>query len=373
MNCLWRRLASRSWGPHTYNHKELNYGNNLNELGKGHQVSDENAAQPTPGLQPLRCRTEDLIKRCLDSWPTKLCMINEYCFKPVEMQYQHRKLIQLFPVNWLTLRVHNFSVERSLLAWDMPTPHPSGCMSNETEPVECCPSFQIFYGYVSWVLHLSHRDQKVTSCLLILPLRSPLSSLNSSDLKVLSYSSWEEWSLRFFEQVVEWGWVRHTQCLGVPTSGTRALPLVGTQTSPCPSSSSLNFVPCQTHTHTHTCAHKNTHTTFLFPPATRTLLLQSLRWESSKNRLKWGFLFQIWLFKVKWLSKCLDAKALFCQDLALGCSVFWGFPGKAWDRDCCWSPSSHRVEASLSETLSPSKSQSTWGCILICLLLTTWI
>lgn len=39
--------ASRVQGPQYYDHKELNSPNNLNELGRGLQSPDKNAAQPT--------------------------------------------------------------------------------------------------------------------------------------------------------------------------------------------------------------------------------------------------------------------------------------------------------------------------------------
>ena len=65
---------------------------------------------------------------------------------------------------------------------------PAGIPFCPDKPKQCIlngmpPSFKIFYGWVSQVLHLSHRDQTVTSCLLILPLRSPISSIKLLRLK----------------------------------------------------------------------------------------------------------------------------------------------------------------------------------------------
>ena len=162
------------------------------------------------------------------------------------------------------------------------------------------------------------------------------------------------------------GWVRHRQPLRVPTSGTKYLPLMGTQTSlTYPLSSHVHI--CQPHalkhTHmqflhpkTHIWAHINihVHTAFLLLSPTHTLLLQRFRWESSEEiKCQRGFILQIWLFIMKGITgKCLDVKALLY--LTLGCAVFWVYldrwgrlvesilcnPERHWDLD--QSPSKFR-------------------------------
>lgn len=81
--------------------------------------------------------------------------------------------------------------------------------------------------------------------------------------------------------MVEWGRVRHRQCFGIPTPGTKFLPLTGTRT---PLAHPL-IPPSQPHAlqnahtplhrqpqntpmgmHEHTCAHSGTHHFPLLPP-----------------------------------------------------------------------------------------------------------
>lgn len=60
----------------------------------------------------------------------------------------------------------------------VPTPHSPWCISSEIQPGICYPPCSFFEAY-----NLSSGDQKVMSCLLTLPLRSPVSSLKLPRLK----------------------------------------------------------------------------------------------------------------------------------------------------------------------------------------------
>lgn len=156
---------------------------------------------------------------------------------------------------------------------------------------------------------------------------------------------------------MQWGWVRHQQPLRVPTSGTKYLPLMGTQTClTYPLSPPCSYLPTscpETHTHTHAIpisqdTHMGTHKHTCihhFPPLlhnTHTLLLQRFRWESSEeNKCQWGSILQIWLFIMKEITgKCLDVKALLY--LTLGCAVFWVYLDRRGRllESILWSPSS---------------------------------
>lgn len=95
----------------------------------------------------------------------------------------HKKLRHLVLAIWLSLRVHNFQWKGPLRSRDAI----SACsfwVHIKWDPANgMSPPFQIFYGSASWVLHLSRGDQSMTSCSLILPLRSPISLLKFLRLK----------------------------------------------------------------------------------------------------------------------------------------------------------------------------------------------